>query len=115
MKHAVLFAALGLVIGVALGVVSERWHAGTLARSDVACAAARQELARLEEMLARQPRASSNPDFMALIERNQATIARNCGWLPPSAMLPPPKPTEPPKPSTAPANVAARPATPPQP
>jgi hypothetical protein len=89
----ILVALVALACGVMLGVLVERWHTGRLVRSDVVCAASSQEIARLEEVLARQPRAASDREFMALIEQSQANIARNCGWFPPAATLPPAKPT----------------------
>ena len=95
----VLIAVVALVVGVMLGMFVERWHTGGLVRSDVVCAASLQQLAELEQDLARQPRAASSRDFMELIEQNQANIARNCGWLGPAATLAPPKPTEAPKPA----------------
>jgi len=91
-----------LTVGMVLGVGAERWRAGNSVRSDVVCVASRQELARFEETLTHQPRMSTVRTFMETVEQAQANIARNCGWLPPSATLAPPKPTEAPKPAAPP-------------
>jgi hypothetical protein len=87
-------------LGIAVGVVVERWYTGTLARSDTVCAAAQQELRTLEDRVSRQPSIVADQTSNAIIERVQSTIARNCGWLPSTVTLPVPKPTEAPKPTT---------------
>ena len=105
MRHAggsILITLVALACGVVLGVFVERWHTGTLVRSDVVCAASRHELQDLEADLAQNPSAILAPTFSAYVERAQTNIARNCGWLPPTATFPPPRPTEAPKPAAPP-------------
>ena len=97
-----LIALVALASGVILGMFVERWHTGTLVRSDVVCAASRQAMQDLEADLAQGPSAILSPTFSAYVERAQTNIARNCGWLPPSATFAPPKSTEAPKPAAPP-------------
>jgi hypothetical protein len=89
-------------LGIAAGVIVDRWYTGTLVRSDTVCAAAQQELRTIEDRGSRQPSIVADQTSNAIIERVQSTIARNCGWLPSTVTLPVPKPTDAPKPTTVP-------------
>src|SRR4051812_44558829 len=100
--RALLGAVLLVFVGGVLGVFVERWHADTLSRSDVVCAASRSELSALEQNLTGNDALAISPAFMRFIEQAQANIARNCGWLPFSVVLPTPRPTDEPKPATPP-------------